>query len=26
VGSAFIKHIGTNGVDEIDNFIKPIIA
>jgi tryptophan synthase alpha chain len=26
VGSAFIKHIGANGVDEIDNFIKPIIA
>ena len=26
VGSAFIKHIGTNGVDEIDDFIKPIIA
>ena len=26
VGSAFIKHIGTNGVYEIDNFIKPIIA
>ena len=26
VGSAFIKHIGTNGVNEIDNFIKPIIA
>lgn len=26
VGSAFIKHIGEAGVDEIDNFIKPIIA
>jgi len=26
VGSAFIKHIGESGVDEIDNFIKPIIA
>jgi tryptophan synthase alpha chain len=26
VGSAFIKHIGEVGVDEIDNFIKPIIA
>tara|TARA_B110000483_G_scaffold46940_1_gene58562 strand:- start:296 stop:1063 length:768 start_codon:yes stop_codon:yes gene_type:complete len=26
VGSAFIKHIGTNGVYKIDNFIKPIIA
>ena len=26
VGSAFIKHIGKSGVDEIDNFIKPIIA
>jgi tryptophan synthase alpha chain len=26
VGSAFIKHIGDKGVEEIDNFIKPIIA
>jgi tryptophan synthase alpha chain len=26
VGSAFIQHVGDTGVEEIDNFIKPIIA
>jgi tryptophan synthase alpha chain len=26
VGSAFIKHIGAHGLDEIDTFIKPIIG
>jgi tryptophan synthase alpha chain len=26
VGSAFIKHIGTNGVSKIDDFIRPIIS
>lgn len=26
IGSAFIKHLGNNGVERIDNFIKPIIS
>ncbi|MEO9571297.1 MAG: tryptophan synthase subunit alpha [Polaribacter sp.] len=26
IGSAFIKNLGTNGIDEIHNFIKPIIS
>ena len=26
IGSAFIKNIGKNGVDKIDDFIKPIIS
>ncbi len=26
IGSAFIKDLGKNGVDKIDNFIKPIIS
>jgi tryptophan synthase alpha chain len=26
IGSAFIKNLGTNGVDKIDDFIKPIIS
>ncbi|MCH3882835.1 MULTISPECIES: tryptophan synthase subunit alpha [Tenacibaculum] len=26
IGSAFIKHLGNNGVDKIDGFINPIIS
>ncbi|TXD46666.1 tryptophan synthase subunit alpha [Polaribacter sp. IC073] len=26
IGSAFIKYLGSNGVDKINNFIKPIIS
>ena len=26
IGSAFIKNLGKNGVDKIDDFIKPIIS
>ena len=26
IGSAFIKYLGKNGVDKIDDFIKPIIS
>ncbi len=26
IGSAFIKNLGNNGVDKIDDFISPIIS
>jgi tryptophan synthase alpha chain len=26
IGSAFIKSLGANGIDKIDDFIKPIIS
>lgn len=26
IGSAFIKNLGENGIDKIDDFIQPIIS